>query len=416
MKILVSHPTGNANVRAVLKGFNEAGILSAFCTTIAVDKKSRLLNILPKQVSNELNRRSFPVPRNFIKTFPLREIGRLFFNKLKINGPIRHEFGNFSVDAIYRSLDKKVATQVLQEGVIHQTSAVYAYEDGALNTFKTASNLGLCKLYDLPIGYWRAAHQILENEIIRRPEWAVTLTGVNDSIHKLKRKDKEIAEADYIFVASSFTKRTLELYPEKLPEIFVVPYGFPDTIRKRKYSKISNRKLKLLFVGGLSQRKGIAEVLEAVELLKDKVELTIIGNKPVENCLPLNEGIKKHKYISSLPHSEVLRQMRNNDILVFPSLFEGFGLVITEAMSQGTPVITTHRTCGGDIIKHNFNGWLIEPGNTNALVNQINEILKDSYSVEKVGLNALKSAQARPWEIYESEMVNIIRDLHKGKQ
>ena len=52
--------------------------------------------------------------------------------------------------------------------------------------------------------------------------------------------------------------------------------------------------------------------------------------------------------------------MREHDVFVFPSLFEGFGLVITESMSQGTPVITTDRTAGPDLIKNDENGWLLK--------------------------------------------------------
>ena len=50
--------------------------------------------------------------------------------------------------------------------------------------------------------------------------------------------------------------------------------------------------------------------------------------------------------------------MKEHDVLIFPSLFEGFGLVITEAMAQGTPVITTDRTAGPDVISDNENGCL----------------------------------------------------------
>lgn len=48
-----------------------------------------------------------------------------------------------------------------------------------------------------------------------------------------------------------------------------------------------------------------------------------------------------------MPHDQILNLMRTQDVFVFPSLFEGYGLVVAEAMSQGTPVITTSRTCGG---------------------------------------------------------------------
>jgi glycosyltransferase involved in cell wall biosynthesis len=215
--------------------------------------------------------------------------------------------------------------------------------------------------------------------------------------------------ADQIIVASSFTAKSLSDYSGKLAPISVIPYGFPSVVENRVYKKLKHRPLKLLFVGGLSQRKGIANLFEAVSYLGDKVSLTVVGRKSVEGCKPLNEALNLHSWIPSLPHAEILQLMREHDVLVFPSLFEGFGLVITEAMSQGTPVITTDRTAGPDIIKHNVNGWLIEAGSTNALKECIENILHNPVMLKEVGLAAIETARNRTWETYGNELAATIR-------
>ena len=76
----------------------------------------------------------------------------------------------------------------------------------------------------------------------------------------------------------------------------------------------------------------------------------------------LLEQLSSCKYLGTMSHDLVLKQMSDNDVLIFPSLFEGFGLVITESMSQGTPVITTDRTCGPDIMTNGKDGWIVEAG------------------------------------------------------
>src|SRR5690606_10190803 len=98
----------------------------------------------------------------------------------------------------------------------------------------------------------------------------------------------------------------------------------------------------------------------------------------------------------------------SQDVLVFPSLFEGFGLVITEAMSQGTPVITTDRTAGPEFIDHGRNGWLVEAGSTHALENSFDDLLTRPSLVRDVGHEALLTAQSRPWEVYGEELANTI--------
>jgi glycosyltransferase involved in cell wall biosynthesis len=410
MKILFSHPTGNANVRAALKGLQKQDLLSYFYTSIASFTGSfldRLSNFSPLA---EIKRRKFESTLQGVTvSHPFKEFGRLIATKLGFFSLTKHETGYFCVDAVYNDIDVKVAKALR---INSKVDAVYAYEDGAMQSFKSAKELGIICLYDLPIGYWRTARFLLEEERNLRPEWASTLTGFKDSKNKLERKDTELALADQIIVASSFTKQTLDNYPGQLAPITVIPYGFPPVVDGRVYEPLENRPLKLLFVGGLSQRKGIANLLEAVDQLGDSVVLTIVGHKTAEDCVSLNEALKRHKYIPSMSHENILKIMREQDVFVFPSLFEGFGLVITEAMSQGTPVITTNRTAGPDLIEDGENGWLVEAGSTKALKQCIEMLLSNPHLVQQAGLAAMKTASLRPWDSYSKELGTFLQKIN----
>lgn len=392
---------------------DEAGVLDSFHTTISTNPDNLWMKILPKTFQNELLRRKFPLGNHLIRSYPFREIVRLSSRKIGITELTKHETGKFSVDAVYRSLDRQVAKNLGQRPKSKFPDAVYAYEDGAVDVFNKAKELNIPCIYDLPKGYYKAERDLLGKERDANPAWASTLAGFKDSQEKVDRKDLELERADHIIVASSFTKKTLEYYSGDLPQISVVPYGFPPVIANRDYYYKGDRKLKLLFVGSLSQLKGLANVLEAVERLKDSVELTIVGRKSTEECIPLNEGLKKHRYMVSLPHNKVLQEMAAHDVFLFPSLFEGFGLVVTEAMSQGTPVITTARTCGADIINHHEDGWIVKPGSTDDLVRQITLILEKPDSVKNAGKAAVEKAKSRPWHKYGTELVETLYDITK---
>jgi glycosyltransferase involved in cell wall biosynthesis len=412
MKVLLSHPTGNQFVRALIAKLSALGLLLEFDTTIATNPDSKLLKVLPAKIRQEFLRRVYPISHQQIQTHPVKEFARTVFPKIGLGNLTKHETGLVSVDAVYTDLDKKVAGRLLS--LKHkQLTGVYAYEDGAENTFATAKNLGLTCFYDLPIGYWRAAQQLLAVEAERWPDWAATLPGIKDSPEKLARKDKELQLADKIFVASQFTKSTLDYYPGSLATVEVIPYAFPEVIPGRQYDHISaTRPLKLLFVGGLSQRKGIADVFEAVKVFGNRVKLTVVGQKTGNNCPALNEALVKHHWIPSLPHEQILALMRTHDVLLFPSLFEGFGLVITEAMAQGTPVITTDRTAGPNIITHGENGWLIEAGVTQQLIATIETILLKPQIVAQNGKAAMQKASERTWDLYGEDLVNSIINFY----
>jgi glycosyltransferase involved in cell wall biosynthesis len=409
MKVVISHPTGNAFFRAAALGLQKANMLSGFRTTVATFPGNLFDRLGAFGPFSEFNRRRYdPALAIYTQAWPWLELGRFAATKAGFKNLVKHETGLFSVDAVYQNLDKRVAKS-LKEMAANGTNAVYAYEDGALFSFQEAKRLNLKCLYDLPIGYWRASKRLLEIESERWPEWAATLTGLEDSEEKLARKDEELRLAEKIFVASQFTANTLKDFPGKLASVEVIPYAFPPVASSRNYNLSSaSTPLKLLFVGGLSQRKGIADLFAVVEKLKNHVELTVVGKKSTDQCLALDAALAKHRWIPSLPHNKILELMQDHDVLVFPSLFEGFGLVITEAMSQGTPVITTDRTAGPDLIKHGENGWLVDAGSTNALQAAIEELLQQPNIIAEVGRTAMETASKRTWDVYGRELANAI--------
>jgi glycosyltransferase involved in cell wall biosynthesis len=408
MKILVSHPTLNANSKNLVTGLLTSKILFRLLTSIAIFQGQLLDKLGSHPKLKDLKRRRLDkVWQPYTRSKSFFEFGRLIASKLKLNFLLRHEKGFFCIDNIYTQHDKWVANN-LANAKMQGLTGVYAYEDGALNTFTKAKKIGIKCIYDLPIGYWKSARMLLQKEFEINPDWSDTLTGFNDSESKLNKKDKELALADIIFVASSFTKKTLEEYSGILAEIKVIPYGFPEVNHKKEYDPLTNRKLKILFVGGLSQRKGISYLFDAVEGMQDNVELTVVGHKAVSNCTKLNQALEKHNWIQSLSHEQVLACMREHDVFVFPSLFEGFGLVITEAMSQGVPVITTDRTAGPDLINDGVDGWIVPAGSSIAIKEVLHKILEKPELLKDAGLAAQSKAQTRPWSVYGREMANAL--------
>lgn len=408
--IISMHPNGNANVRAAMTGFAQAGMLKEFHTAIACFRGS-LLHAISKGPLSEIRRREFDrLLKPYTHTHAFRELGRLVSMKAGWKNLYRHEVGPFSVDAVYRRMDQLMAKRI-QSGKL--ADAVYAFEDGAELTFAAAGTKGIKCYYDLPIGYWRMARQLLEHERELRPDWAMTITGFNDSKAKLERKDRELELADEIFVASSFTARTLESFPGKIRSAHVIPYGFPRPDSKMAYSTDRDEPLKVLFVGGLSQRKGLANLFEAASILGKSIQLTVVGGKGNVECAALDKALQSCRWIPSLPHAGILKLMKEHDVLAFPSLFEGFGLVITEAMSQGTPVITTDRTAGPDIISSGKDGWIIEAGSTDALTEILDKLQADRDLVAEVGMNAFHTALKRTWNDYGNDLaLSVQKTFH----
>jgi glycosyltransferase involved in cell wall biosynthesis len=415
--ILLSHPIGNEFVREALVAFECADMLAEFWTAISWNSKSPINRALPRSVRDLLARRSFPQSiRTRTRTLPAREAIRLLAGAAGFSS--RHETGPFSIDSVFRALDKKVAQRLRKNdppsqgsGAAGAVRAIYAYEDGALESFRAARARELKRIYDLPIGYWQVGQRIFAEEAEREPEWAPTLTGMLDSADKLARKTDELRLATRVVVASTFTKRTLTGSP-CTAQIDVVPYGAPSAI----FDKVSkpSRRLKVLFAGSLGQRKGLSYLLKAVESLKDGVELTLLGRKVIEGCAPLDSAVRAHRWIPTLSHNAVLREMHNHDVLVLPSLFEGFGLVILEAMAQGTPVIATDHTAGPDVIEDGKDGFMVPIRSAEAISEKLDLLASDREKLMSMKLAARQKAQSRRWENYRDGLVKVAREVMRS--
>lgn len=398
--ILLSHPTGNEFVRQALTAFEEAGMLREFWTTLSWNPDAFIRHFMPQSALEAMNRRSYPASvRSRTRAVPLREIARLLT-------------GTFNIDDVSTDLDRKVAARLRMIESTEAIRAIYGYEDAALQSFQVAAARGIFRVYDLPIGYWRVGQSIFAEEKQREPEWAPTLTGMRDSEEKLARKDEELRLAQRVIVASTFTKRSLTEAPFANNKIDIIPYGAPAAISSdiRK----SAGPLKLLFAGSLGQRKGLSYLLRAVEMLGSSVELTLLGRKAAPDCRPLENATRQYRWIPTLDHAGVLREMHDHDLLVFPSLFEGFGLVILEAMAQGTPVITTEHTCGPDLIENGIDGFIVPIRSAEAIAEKIDVLANDHDRLMAMKVAARQKAQLHPWQVYRQRLVEMAREVMEG--
>lgn len=355
--ILLTHPTGNSFVRALLRGFERSGLDYSFYTTLAFDQASWWAHWMPSRARTEMGRRRFDIPGSRCYRRPGRELGRLLLSRCPGRPWVGHETGPFSVDAVYQDLDQYVAGELDQSG--GQIRAVYAYEDGAHETFAAARLLGMKCCYELPIAYWETSRRLLQEETQRWPEWEPTLLGTRDSEEKLQRKTEELHWADLVVCPSSFVRESLPEEIRRTKRCLVAEFGSPVVSRERRERAEQTGPLRVLFAGSMTQRKGLADLFAAMELLRrSDVELVVMGSL----LLPL-EFYRKHcahfSYEPTRSHDGVLALMRTCDVLVLPSIVEGRALVQQEAMSCGLPIIATRNAGGEDLIETGKTGFLI---------------------------------------------------------
>ena len=142
--------------------------------------------------------------------------------------------------------------------------------------------------------------------------------------------------------------------------------------------------------------------------LGDLAELTLLGRKTSESCQPLDAALRTHRWVPSQPHAEVLEEMTRHDVFVFPSLFEGFGLVLLEAMSRGLPVITTEHTAGPDFLSHGVDGFVIPIRSTDSIVEHLELLARDRELLDEMKQAAVATAAKHSWEDYRRRLREVV--------
>jgi len=406
--ILLVHPFGNANVRAVLAALDRSDRLAKFVTTLGWSNPSPILQALPEKLRAEMMRRGFDLPHYKIRTHPMRELVRQLAIKFGFGSLTKHETGWASIDRVWMGLDR-FASDYLQEN--HERlkiRGVYAYEDCAARSFERARQLGLRRIYDLPIAYWETAQRLLRAEAERYPDWEPTLGGTRDSEEKLARKTRELELADIVICPSAFVLDSLPEKARREKRCVVAPFGSPPQTA-HPTDKIDSP-LRFLFAGALSQRKGLADLFAAMKLVKSTgAELVVMGSTLLPMQFYRNQ-FAGFIYEPPRPHDGVLRLMASCDVLVLPSIVEGRALVQQEAMACGLPLIVTRNAGGEDLIVEGETGFLVPPGSPEAIAEKIDWFLQHRDKLPGMREAARAKAAKLTWAAYGDQILHAIAD------
>jgi len=232
---------------------------------------------------------------------------------------------------------------------------------------------------------------------------------------KCKNKDEEIALSDQIIVASSFTAKSLELFEQNIKsKINIVPYGITCPTKKIINKRNKNDKLKIIFAGRPTLSKGIQYLIQTLDQLDFPWELEIAGSIPekphqISQKLDLLLKDPRCKFLGQIQNKNLLKKMRENHIFLLPSLFEGFGQVILEALSCGLPLITTNNTAGLDIIDDGKNGFLTPIRDTKKTINIIHNLYQNEELRLSIADKGFTRASDFSWTKYQNEISKIMK-------
>jgi len=412
LKGIVANPGVGPHVQQTLKAYQEHQLLNKFYTTFNYQTGTHFDRFCSKyfpDLRSQLQRRQLEI----INPAQIKSINR--YELLRIASD---QLGSPTItDLVWEwgelAFDRWVAKQLNPK-----KQWVHGYEHCSLTTLQQAKKSGIISFYEQPSQHFSFFENVAKSQLQIYPQLKSLETQLlidQKSERRNQRRAQELNTCDYIICNSSFTKKTLIDAQVSAEKIITIPLGFPDavkTIDKRSIGKII-----FIYAGNQSLRKGTHLLYQAwnnCNFSFDDAELWMIGS----NQLPLQmrNGLGNNvKFIANLPHPALIQLMAKADVLVLPTLCDGFGMVITEAMAQSLPVITTQNSGGPDIITSEKDGFLIDAGNAEQLTAKLKWCAANQNQLKSMGINALEKAKSYPWASFRKQLVNEITNRVAGK-
>jgi len=383
-------------VRALLHQLNDQNQLEKFFTTIGVGGGA---NSLTSALCGE--KRQYPIPDKKISRQCVPEIARLLSKG-------NQEKKRRRVDLSYQALDRKVSRLLSN----HSSQILHAYEDGCSSSFARAKELGMQCSYELPIAHWATVRRLLAEEVERYPQWEPTLESTRELEEKLSRKEEELRLADRITCPSQFVLDSIPLEIRQKTPCQISPFGSPMCEPASIESSSKNDTLKLLFVGSMSQRKGLADLFEAMKLLKgEPISLSILG----QPSMPMEfyrKQFAEFEYFPPCSNQKVWEIMKAHDALVLPSIVEGRALVQQEALSCGLPIVVTPNAGGEDLIEEGITGHLVPIRSPEKIEGAIRTMIENRNRKEEIRKLCQKRAIQYTWENYAQNIIDFNLSNH----
>ena len=189
-----------------------------------------------------------------------------------------------------------------------------------------------------------------------------------------------IIKAKGFLAVSIFAVKYFESSGVKIDKIY--RFGYFRNVRTISQKQLIKETTQLIFVGQLIERKGIMTLLEAIKpiaKINKYFHLTIIGTGELEPLLKdfIHENQLENtvSLLGVINSKNITNYIENADLLILPSIFDGWGMVINEALQVHVPVLVSDRCGAKELVKHDQNGFIFQHNNVESLIESLQKFL-----------------------------------------
>ena len=362
-------------------------------------KKGMLERIFSGYPSWKLKSEDIPADR--LETFPWLQTPYMALGKWGLLGE-----GRFHRDLAWHAhetLDRHVARRLPGSDIL------FALSSSGLSCGQKAQKRGAKYICDRGSSHIRYQDTILKEEFSR---WGDTFPGIDPRV--IDKEEAEYETADAVTVPSTFASRSFVDMGVPESKLRKVSYGV-DLRRFEKVADPDPESFDVLFVGQISFRKGVPDLLEAFRRLKHpKKHLRLVGGmRPeVARYLDKHPAPGHTDFLGHIPQPQLKEIMSRSHVMVLPSIEEGLALVQAQALACGCPVIGTHHTGAEDLFTDGKEGFVVPIRDSRAIADRL-QLLADGHqrraAMSEAALERVKEIGG--WEEYGNQMAQMLTDL-----
>lgn len=412
--VLVGCPDSRPPAYQAVAGLARSGMLSEFRTSyyyrepnVAATLGRKLVPGAFTRIERKLRRRQLDeIPSDRVHGSLFVDLAHLVENRAR--GSSRRRAALWRTRAFDRSLGLAVSRQ--------RPDALLIFSDvGSEFAIPACREQGVPSILSVVHGDVLEEQAVLAREADRAPDFFPIYLADGpvdreemDWLHA--RRLKEQSEANVLLVPSNHLARRLEERGVPRERIRVIPYA-ADTERFRPDpEKRFDGRCTFLFAGGITQRKGIKDLLDAWNLVRRPGwTLQLLGALPRDPG-PLAGSLHIVEWLGQVGHAEMPSRMASADVFVFPSLFEGSAVVTYEALASGLPTITTPEA--GSVVRDGLDGFLVPSADPEALAERMERIGTDPELRAEMARSARSRSLEYDWTRYQDSIEQVVRRTH----
>jgi len=282
----------------------------------------------------------------------------------------------------------------------HAPKVLHAVSGVALHTARAAKARGAYIVIDVRAAYPRSRAAVIGPALARH---GIDYHMANEA--NLDRLDAEYELADLLICCSALARESFLEAGFADDRVAAIDLGC-DTTQFVPAASAPER-FTALFVGRERREKGFVDLARAARALAPSSALMVSGDRDAaaEQWLA---GVKAHvEFLGMVPAARMPSVYQRGSVLVLPSLAEGFGMVVVEAMASGLPVIVSDRTGAVDAVTDGVNGFVVPAGDADALADRLRQFEDDPDLAARMGAASRARAPAYSWNAYGRHLVDL---------